>query len=158
MSGPPNSRHRHARTSRIASPHGSTLQGYGTCDRRAVGYVARTFCARARLITPVCAPEASGPAIEYETVAAARLALASKAGVVFTTVNDWEIGTDEAALTMWSFSPPDYPAYPAVVKRQVVEDGGQVFITMSVHCEASKLACDDLVRTFSRTNGFELPE
>ena len=102
--------------------------------------------------------EASGPAIEFESVAAARQALGSKAGVVFTTVNNWEIATDQAALTIWSFSPRDYPAYPAVVKRQVVKDGGQVSIKMSVHCEASKSACDDLVRTFSRMNGFELPQ
>lgn len=103
-------------------------------------------------------PEASGPSIEYETVAAARQALGTRAGVVFTTVNGWEIATDEAALTIWSFSPRDYPAYPAVVRRRVLEEGQQVYIDMSVHCEASKAACDELVRTFSRMNGFEVPE
>lgn len=103
-------------------------------------------------------PEAPGPTIEYETVAAAQHALRRKAGVVVTTENGWEIANDEAALTIWSFSPRGYPAYPAVVKRQVVEDGGQVSIRMSVHCEASKSACDELVRTFSRMNGLELPQ
>jgi hypothetical protein len=91
-------------------------------------------------------------------VAAARQALGGKAGVEVTTVNGWEIATDKAAMTIWAFAPRDYPAYPAVVKRQVVEDGGQVSISMSVHCEALKSACDELVRTLSRMNGFELPE
>lgn len=127
--------------------------------RAVAGLVAMTLAAPALALSRQSAlPETAGSAIEYESVAAARQALQRKAGVVFTVVNDWEIATDEAALTIWSFSPRDYAAYPAVVKRQVVEDGGQVSINMSVHCEASKSACDDLVRTFARMNGFELPQ
>ncbi len=101
--------------------------------------------------------EASGPAIEYDSVSAARAALRAKPDVVFTVANGWDIATDEPARTIWSFSPHDYAAYPAVVKRQVVQERGGVSIKMSVRCEASKTSCDDLVRTFSRMNGFELP-
>lgn len=127
--------------------------------RAVAGLLAVAFAAPALASSGQSAlPEASAPTIEYESVAAARQALERKAGVVFTTESGWDIATDEAALTIWSFSPSDYPAHPAVVKRQVVEDGGQVSITMSVHCEASKSACDELVRTFSRMNGFELPQ
>ena len=71
--------------------------------------------------------------------------------------NGWLIATDEAAYTIWSFAPQGYPAYPAVVKRQVVPKGTGSVITMSVHCEASKSDCDDLVRTFSQMNGLPLP-
>lgn len=113
--------------------------------------------------TSICAaqtavPEASGPAIEYDTVSAALIALKTKPGVAFKVENGWDIATDEAAMTIWSFSPRGYFAYPAVVKRQVVQKGSQVSIKMSVHCEGSKVACDDLVRTFSRMNGFEIPQ
>lgn len=92
--------------------------------RAVAGLLAVAFAAPALASSGQSAlPEASGPTIEYESVAAARQALGRKAGVVFTTENGWDIATDEAALTIWSFSPSDYPAHPAVVKRQVVEDG-----------------------------------
>ena len=103
-------------------------------------------------------PESSGSAIEYPTVAAALRALHARRGVVFTTENGWTIATDEAAYTIWSFAPPSYPAYPAVVKRQVIPKGTGSSIVMSVECEAAKAACDDLVRTFSQMNGFDLPK
>ena len=75
-----------------------------------------------------------------------------KPGVVLTTENGWLIATDEAALAIWSFAPENYPAYPAVVKRQAVPNGIGSIIKMDVHCEASKTACDNLVRTFAKMN------
>ena len=101
-------------------------------------------------------PEAPDSTIGYESVAAALLGLRARSGVVFTTENGWLIATDEAAYTIWSFAPQGYPAFPAVVKRQVIPKGTGSRIEMSVHCEASKEACDDLVRTFSEMNGFPL--
>ena len=103
-------------------------------------------------------PETTGPAIEYPSVAAALHALHALPNLVFTTENGWIIATDEATYTIWSFAPSSYPAYPAVVKRHVVPLGTGSSIVMSVHCEASKAACDDLVRTFSQMNGFDLPK
>jgi hypothetical protein len=102
--------------------------------------------------------EATETTIEYPSVAAALQALHARPGVVFTTESGWTIATDEAAYTIWSFAPPSYPAYPAVVKRQVIPQGTGSSIVMSVHCEASKTACDDLVRMFSQMNGFDLPK
>lgn len=102
-------------------------------------------------------PEATGPTIEYASVAAALEGLRTKPGVVFTVEKGWAIATDEAAYTIWSFAPPTYGAYPAVVKRQVISRGAGSEIVMDIHCEASKSACDDLNRTFSELNGFELP-
>ena len=98
-------------------------------------------------------PESNAPTIEYASVAAAKNALRAKRGVIFKVENGWDIAVDEAALTIWSFAPPDYPAYPAVVKRQAVAHGQVSKLVMSVHCEASKVACDDLVRTFAEMNG-----
>jgi hypothetical protein len=103
-------------------------------------------------------PEATEPTIDYPTVAAALADLRTRPGVVFTMENGWLIATDEAARTIWSFAPQDYPAYPAVVKRWVIPRGTGSTVHMSTHCEASKAACDDLIRTFARMNGFQLPE
>ena len=124
---------------------------------------AISFAALAAASATVCVaqtalPETSGPAIEYDTVSAALMALKSKPGVAFTVVNGWDIATDEAAMTIWSFSPRGYSAYPAVVKRQVVQTGSKVSIKMSVSCEGSKVECDDLVRTFSRMSGLAVPQ
>lgn len=83
---------------------------------------------------------------------AALAALHSKAGVVFTNQDGWTVAEDAATQTIWSFPPPGHPAYPAAVKRQVVEQAGAVSIKMSVHCGATKKACDDLVRSFEQLN------
>jgi hypothetical protein len=103
-------------------------------------------------------PETSQSTVGHETVAEALKALRSQRGVVFTTENGWLIATDEAAYTIWSFAPQGYPAYPAAVKRQVVPHGNASIIQMNVLCEATKEACDDLVRTFAEMNGLPLDQ
>ena len=103
-------------------------------------------------------PEASHSPVGYETVAEALAALRSRSGVIFTTENNWLIATDEAAYTIWSFAPRGYPAYPAVVKRQVVSLPVGSRAEMSVLCEASKEACDNLVRTFAQINGMSIAQ
>ncbi len=97
-------------------------------------------------------PEAQSSTIGYPTVDAALEALHAKAGVVFTTRDGWTIANDAAADTLWSFPPPGNPAYPAAVKRQVVEQNGTVSMKMEVLCGATKQACDDLVRSFVQLN------
>jgi len=99
----------------------------------------------------------SDRSVGYDTVAQALEALSSDPGVRWTTENSWPIATDEARLSIWSFAPPGYPAYPAVVLRRVTPRGSGSAIEMSVLCEASKTACDDLVRTFAAMNGLPLP-
>lgn len=94
--------------------------------------------------------------VGYDSVSDALEALRAKPGVVLSTENGWLIATDEASLAVWSFAPEGYPAYPAVVKRQAVPQGTGSILKMSVLCEASKEACDDLVRTFARMNGIPL--
>ena len=96
--------------------------------------------------------EARDSTIGYPTVAAALAALRAKPGVKFTTQGGWTIADDESTGAIWSFSPPGYPAYPAAVRRQVRQQGGQVQLGMDIQCEASKAACDDLVREFQKLN------
>lgn len=97
-------------------------------------------------------PETQGASIGYPTVAAALNDLRSKRGVVITTQNGWIIANDSAATTIWSFAPTDNSAYPSAVKRQIEELDGSVYVKMNVQCEASKSACDDLVRSFQALN------
>jgi hypothetical protein len=101
-------------------------------------------------------PEATESALGYKSVNEALAALRSMRGVVFTTENNWLIATDEANLTVWSFAPKGHSAFPAVVKRQAVAEGAGSRLTMSVLCESSKIACDNLVRTFAQLNNLPL--
>ena len=96
--------------------------------------------------------EAPNSTIGYLTVEIALTALHSKTGVVFTSKDGWMVASDAAAQTIWSFPPPGHPAYPAAVKRQVVEQAGEISMKMTVLCEATKEACDDLVRSFEQLN------
>jgi hypothetical protein len=97
-------------------------------------------------------PEASGETIGYPNVTAALAGLHSKAGVVFKEQDGWTIAEDRADNAFWSFPPPGNPAYPAAVKRYLVTENGGTSLQMTVHCEAAKPACDDLVRTFEELN------
>ncbi|MDP1963177.1 MAG: hypothetical protein Q8M19_21460 [Reyranella sp.] len=58
----------------------------------------------------------------------------------------------EQMPVMWSFSPTSHEAYPAAVKRTVVQRDGRIDIDMSVLCEAPKPACDRLVESFKGLN------
>jgi hypothetical protein len=101
---------------------------------------------------PLELEEAEDSTIGYESVAAALAGLHAQPGVTFEEQDGWTVAFDDKTHTVWSFPPPNYPAYPAAVKRAVVSKDGGSYIEMNVHCEASKQACDDLVRTFSEMN------
>jgi hypothetical protein len=90
--------------------------------------------------------------IGYKSVAEARAALTAIPGVQTSQQNGWLVVIDKASGTVWSFSPPNDQAYPAVVKRQVVQREGRAFIDMHVLCEAPKAACDRLVEDFKALN------
>lgn len=96
--------------------------------------------------------EVEGDATGYHTVAEALEALHGKVGVGFSEQDGWTIASDEGDEAIWSFPPPGHPAYPSAVKRQLATDDEGTYIDMRVHCEASKEACDDLVRSFLKLN------
>lgn len=93
-------------------------------------------------------PESSHSTTGYRSVAEAANALRARSGLETSLQNGSSIMVDEAALTIWSFAPKDDPSYPSVVKRIAVEKNGVTHMVMSVQCEASKAACDDLVKRF----------
>ncbi len=97
-------------------------------------------------------PEASSSTIGFPSVDAALAALRSKTGVELSNQDGWTIANDAAEMTIWSFPPPEHAAYPSAVKRQIVERAGAINMEMNVLCEATKAACDDLVRAFQELN------
>ena len=86
--------------------------------------------------------------IEYKSVPEALAGLRAKAGTEFSLQGNWTIAVEPALRVIWSFAPEGYPAYPAVVKRTVVERDGQTFVDMDVMCNGTKSTCDNLVREF----------
>jgi hypothetical protein len=98
-------------------------------------------------------PEAKSADIGYRTVAEALASLKKRKDVSISTERNWTIIVDDKNLTIWSFAPDSYIAHPAVVKRTArSRAGGGSNIEMLVLCEASKEACDQLVREFAAMN------
>jgi hypothetical protein len=97
--------------------------------------------------------ETPSATVGYPSVAAALKDLRSRPDVTVAVQNGWMVAEDRATSTVWSFPPPGHPAYPAAVKRQAVQQADGVALEMHVLCEASKQACDDLVRSFEQLNG-----
>src|SRR5262245_14446574 len=95
--------------------------------------------------------EASESGIGYKSVAEALSALTANPKVTITDENGWKIARED--LSIWSFAPMGHPAYPAVVKRSLLEKDGALVIDMRVLCEAAKDPCDALVRDFEALNG-----
>lgn len=96
-------------------------------------------------------PEAAKSTIGFRSVAAALAALRAQ-HVMERKQQGWTIFEDPAHRTIWSFAPKANPAYPSAVRREMTEKDGAWYVNMSVQCEASKKACDQLVRDFQQLN------
>jgi hypothetical protein len=89
--------------------------------------------------------------IGYPSVDEARRAVTALPGAKVSEHQGWLIV--EQIPTLWSFTPAGHEAYPAAVKRTVVQrDDGRSYIDMKVLCEAPKAACDRLVESFKNLN------
>lgn len=98
-------------------------------------------------------PESNSNVIGYKTVADARAALTARKDVQMeTTAAGWLIVQVPSENTIWSFTPPAHPAYPAAVKRTFFESKGSVQLQTNALCQASKKSCDQLIRDFQRLN------
>ncbi|HVF25252.1 MAG TPA: hypothetical protein VNA23_05140 [Anaerolineales bacterium] len=102
--------------------------------------------------TIVALTEEPASTIGYPSVAAALSALRAREDVNIAVEAGWTIITEPGGLTIWSFSPPAQPAYPAVARRVFYREAGAWFIKMDVRCEAEKAACDQLQRDFEALN------
>jgi hypothetical protein len=97
---------------------------------------------------PVPLPEVNDSKIEYESPTEALAALRTKPGVEISVQRNWTIAVEPERYVIWSFAPQQHPAYPAVVKRTFLQKDGSTSEKMQVKCQASKSACDALVREF----------
>ena len=53
---------------------------------------------------------------------------------------------------IWSFTPESHPAYPSIVKREVIQKDGSIYIDTTGSCGAEKEICDKLVQDFIDLN------
>jgi hypothetical protein len=116
----------------------------------AVAGLAAIPAAATQIQASVSAPH--GARIGFATVAAALNSLKARPDVTVADQDGWTVVSDPQDGAVWSFTPVSHPAYPAVVKRQILQRNGAVAIGMSMLCEGSKASCDDLERTFTQTN------
>jgi hypothetical protein len=90
--------------------------------------------------------------IGYSSPDAALSALRLKPGVIVTENDGWTIVEDKSELALWTIAKPGNSAYPTAVKRYVVDINGTMTLQMKVLCDASKEACDNIVRQFIELN------
>jgi hypothetical protein len=92
--------------------------------------------------------------IGYPTVDAALDALHKDPHAQFSTRDGWTIvATEENGNhVLWSFTPKGHAAYPAAVKRTVLENKGAISLDMKVLCFGTQAACDKLVDQFKELN------
>jgi hypothetical protein len=108
-----------------------------------IGFIAALLAIQAGHAAP-----ADEPRIGYPTVDAALAALMARKDVLVTQKDGWTIVQDDANRTLWSFTPPGHPAYPAVVKRALVNKEGGTAIELNALCQADKATCDKLIEDF----------
>jgi hypothetical protein len=103
------------------------------------------------------AKEPSSPAseeFEYPSVAAALTALKARWDLErFSRDDGWLGFSDSRNKAIWTFAPAGHPAYPAVVKRTMTQDGNTVKVKTTAKCEAPKDACDKLLAEFRELDG-----
>ncbi len=105
---------------------------------------------------PVVAPGTpqAMSSIGYKSVAAAMEALRKRKDVTFEEQKSgWVNVLEPGGATSWTFVPRGHPAYPAVVKRSLVDFGGGDYnVLMSTLCEGRAQACDELTADFTARN------
>ncbi len=93
--------------------------------------------------------------ISFASPRAAYLALSKDpAAKLKRNAEGWEIVdvAEGSNKGIWTFAPNSHASFPSVVKRQVLERNGQLFVAMDVLCGGSKSACDQYVAEFAAMN------
>ena len=80
--------------------------------------------------------------IEYSTLEEALTALHAKVGVTFKEQNGWLVANDSKAIVVWFFTPPGHPAYPSMIKQQIINKPDGAYMDRAIRCQASKAICD----------------
>lgn len=93
--------------------------------------------------------------VGFRSVADALAALKTRPGAKLsvTQPDAWTIISEQGGSVVWSFTPANHPAYPAVVRRSLlVGEDGIARIEMAVLCQAEKAPCDSLTKDFRAIN------
>ncbi len=97
--------------------------------------------------------QSAGNDIGYSSPQAALKALyARRPDVQFSLQNGWIIAADKANETVWSFAEKNNPAWPAAVKRQVIQNGDKFYVATNILCGGTTAACDQLPGEFEALN------
>ena len=88
--------------------------------------------------------------VGYDSVDEALQALQSDSNVQMTTHDSWTVAVEQqdGATVIWSFTPEDHIAHPAVIRREFSEQEGLLSIGMAGLCEAEEEPCDLLFQQF----------
>jgi len=72
----------------------------------------------------------------------------------FAVHGGWLVGEKriEGGSELWSFVPEDHEAYPSAIQRLITDGEDGLQIDMSIQCDASEKACDDLNTLFRVMN------
>lgn len=92
--------------------------------------------------------------IQYKTVDEALKALESDPDAVFSEYEGWKIFKQKGngRYILWSFTPPEHPAHPTVVRRSIAKINGQLNIDMDALCYSTQNFCDSLMEDFKQIN------
>jgi Skp family chaperone for outer membrane proteins len=116
---------------------------------------AAAATASAQPVTTPIAETTAASRIEYASVSKALAALEARDGesTVVTHPDGWVVISEPAATAQWSFTPPGYYAYPAVVRR-IIRHGPNrsVSVDTASLCEADAESCAKLLKEFETMN------
>lgn len=88
------------------------------------------------------------PNVGYQSVAEAWQALAQRAGVKATRYRQWTVihtrTAQSSGRTRWAFVSAEHPAYPSVVRQDVVMKNERPTQVTRLLCEAQPSACETL--------------
>ncbi|MEQ8660713.1 MAG: hypothetical protein RLW62_07845 [Gammaproteobacteria bacterium] len=84
--------------------------------------------------------------IGHASVAAARAALDARGDVVTTVADGWTLRREPPVRggIEWAFVDPRHPAYPALVRREVMLKAGVATLVTRFLCEGRRAACEAL--------------
>lgn len=99
-------------------------------------------------------PESVNKGSGFASVAEARAAVDALANTKIGSENGWTVISDDASLTVCSFSPEGSPFHPSLVRRSIIAaDEGSSRMKMTVLCENTKRRCDALYAEMAARNG-----
>lgn len=102
------------------------------------------------LLFAVCPAVFATELSDFDSVKELESALRADDSVRFRTEKGWLIA--ESGYRLWSFTPDDHPAHPAVVEREVYEEDGAVQMRSRQLCEADSNNCEQLLSEFKGLN------